>query len=235
MNSPKLKITTLALTVLFLSTGAHSSCGGEAGPPPPAGERSWESRVENWLDGQYCEYAYESEYYEENASYEPHDFGAWEPKFQPSPEYRSQLACKQAECIWVDCFGSEMSVSGQNGGTANPEKMCNNFQGPWKDKCEFDHFVPGAINFTGFEETCGFVYPECPDAATNNCFCGDEAKEAFYADWCDGDMGNWCPGTYQHNDGRTQPCAINGFTFSPQDETVNGTWHPNGFERCSAN
>ena len=235
MHSSKTQILLVALAALFLTTGASGGCGGKSGPPPPAEERSWESRVEGWLDGQYCDYSTETEYYEPNSSYEPHDFGAWEwPKFQPSSQYTTQHACVSAECVWVDCFVEEMQVVGFNADTLNPEKMCNNFQGPWKDKCEFDHYVAGPFAFSGPEEECGFVYPECPEVVTNNCFCGEEAKEAFYADWCEsGDFRNWCPATHQYNDGRSQPCVVSGYTFSPQNETINGTWHPMGADLCN--
>jgi len=232
MHSPKAQVIGLALTAFLFTTGAHS-CGGPEGPPPPADKRSWNDRVEGWLDGQYCDYAYESEYYDADPDYQPHDFGASKLRFQPSPEYRSQLSCKQAECIWVECFGEEMQIGSSGSSGITSDYMCNNFQGPWKDKCEFDHYVPGILAFAGPGEKCGYVYPECPDAVYDNCFCGEEVKEAFYADWCDGGKkGDWCPDSHQYDDGRTQPCNSTGWTFSPQNETVNGTWHSSGFEGC---
>ena len=195
--------------------------------------RSWSERVDGWLKGQYCEYSWDTDSYEEESDYATYDFGAWEfPVHQPSPEYTTQHACVSADCIWVDCLGKPFDVM-SNGGTLTEEKMCNNFQGPWAGQCEFDHYAPGPLAFAGPGEHCGFVYPECPEVATNNCFCGEDAREAFQSDWCDGgDFSNWCPTTYQHDDGRSQPCRVNGYTFSPQGETINGVYRPDGAEIC---
>ena len=194
--------------------------------------RAWGDRVDGWLKGQYCEYSWDSEYYEDESDYEPHDFGDFKWEHSPSPEYTTERACVQADCLWVSCTASEESITA-NGDTLSEEKMCNNFQGPWEGKCEFDHYAPGPLAFAGPGEHCGFVYPKCPDVATNNCFCGEAAKEAFVTDWCDGgDMTDWCPTRYRHDDGRSQPCQINGYTFSPQNETVNGVYQPNGAEIC---
>ncbi len=178
--------------------------------------RTWDERVDGWVKGQYCEYSWASDYYVNDASYEPYDYDTWEWVHEPSSEYRSQSSCVAADCIWVECFANEMSaVNSYDSFTA--EKMCNNYQGPWKDKCDFDHYEPGALAFAGPGELCGFTYPKCPEAATNNCFCGDAAKEDFLADWNDnGKMANWCPTSFAHSDGRSQPCSLNGYTFSPQ-------------------
>ena len=195
--------------------------------------RTWDERVEGWTRGNYCEHSWDSESYVESGDYESYDFGSAEwPVHQPSTEYTTQSACVAAECIWVECFSDDFSVVG-SGDTLSAEKMCNNFEGPWKDKCEFDHYAPGPLAFAGPGETCGFVYPKCPDVATQNCFCGDAAREAFTADWCDGgQLQDWCPAVHQYDDGRSQPCRVNGYTFAPQGETVNGVYRPDGSEIC---
>lgn len=196
--------------------------------------RTWDERVEGWTRGNYCEHSWDSDSYVESGDYESYDFGSAEwPVHQPSTEYTTQSACVAAECIWVECFSDDFSVVG-SGDTLNAEKMCNNFEGPWKDKCEFDHYAPGPLAFAGPGETCGFVYPKCPDVATQNCFCGDAAREAFTADWCDGgQLQDWCPAVHQYDDGRSQPCRVNGYTFAPQGETVNGVYRPDGSEICN--
>ena len=39
------------------------------------------------------EYSWDSEYYEDESDYEPHDFGDFEWEHSPSPEYTTERAC----------------------------------------------------------------------------------------------------------------------------------------------
>jgi hypothetical protein len=118
--------------------------------------------------------------------------------------------------MWVECFPESSSNLEQFTDDEGSNPMCPNCNGPWKDKCEWFSYEPGALAFAGPAGYCGFKYPKCAASVGKNCFCGESAVE-IQKGWCNnGNMENVCPKTHDYGDGRTSECNWSGWTLSPQ-------------------
>lgn len=173
----------------------------------------WEQKVSKWNEGESCEAQPNQAC--NKVSNSP-AIKTWTPTwtYPPDTSKGSQSSCEQAGCMWVDCFQS----SNNQFNSPPADEMCSNCDGPWKGKCEWHHYVAGALAFAGPGEHCGFKYPACPSSKGSNCFCEASAINALKTGWCNnGDgMGTFCPNAIDHGGGRTQECAWNGWTVSPQ-------------------
>ena len=116
--------------------------------------RAWGERVDGWLKGQYCEYSWDSEYYEDESDYEPHDFGDFEWEHSPSPEYTTERACVQLTAYGLAVPRAKNQY--RQRWTLSEEKMCNNFQGPWEGKLSL--IIMRARLHLPVRWHCGFVY-----------------------------------------------------------------------------
>lgn len=173
----------------------------------------WERKVTEWSQGSSC--AAQPGEACKHVSNSPQT-KTYEQQWahEPTGSISSQPQCEQNGCMWVECFQSENN----HFGTASAEDMCSNCAGPWAGRCEWHEYTPGLLAFAGPGEHCGFKYPACPASAGEHCFCGAEAIRELQEGWCNNGVGmnKFCPKAMDHGDGRTQECAWEGWTISPQ-------------------
>jgi acetone carboxylase gamma subunit len=168
----------------------------------------WKEKVADWNRGRSCE---EPQSHCRRISQPPIPI-SHQNNWTYQPSIYGRTTCIKKGCIWVKCLSSDSSFS-----NVGPSEMCPQCSGPWTGKCKFHSYSPSILAFAGPGDHCGYKYPICPDDAAENCFCG-HAKTQFMKEWDRGTgLNNFCLDTYEYGDGRRQPCAWSGYTFTPQE------------------
>jgi len=171
----------------------------------------WDKKVYEWNRGESCKAQPEAACQHASNPPAPVEYTQqWE--YEPNKALSTQSQCVSAGCVWATCFPQPYGFTYDAA-----DEMCSHCHGPWKGKCEWDHYAPGWLAFAGPGEHCGFKYPACPESVGKNCFCG-EAKDELNSGWFNGGQGmdKFCPQAMDHGDGRTQKCLWNGWTIDPQ-------------------